>query len=156
MRRVTFVDTSVLCELVRVPGKSQRHAEIVAAFKDRVEAGEEFVIPITAVIETGNHIAHAAGHRRPAAETLVRFIEAAIAGTAPFRLNMVSWDDAFLTELCNGDGTAQRFVDLAGSGQMGAGDIAILVERDRFVARSAFAPQDVGIWTLETVLGAYA
>jgi len=155
MRRVTFLDTSVLVELVQVPGKCQRPAEVRAEFERRVAAGERFVIPITAIIETGNHIAQADGHRRRAAATMVRFIEAAIAGTAPFLLNLISWDDAFLTELCGGDGTSQSFVDLAGNGQMGAGDVAILVERDRFVASSALNARDVGIWTLERVLGAY-
>lgn len=156
MRRVTFLDTSVLVELVEVPGKSQRPGEVIAEFRRRVESGEEFVIPITAVIETGNHIAQASGHRRPAAERLVRFIELSVAGTAPFRLNRVDWDDGFLTDFCNGDGTAQPFIDLAGNGQMGAGDCAILVERDRFVQASAFSAMDVRIWTLEKVLGAYA
>lgn len=156
MRRVTFLDTSVLVELVEVPGKCQRPAEIRAEFERRVRAREQFVIPITAVIETGNHIAQAKGHRRPAAEALVRFIDAAVAGTAPFRLNQVGWDDTFLTELCFGNSTGQPFVDLAGNGQMGAGDVAILVERDRFVASSAFGAGDVGIWTLERKLGAYA
>lgn len=156
MKRVSFLDTSVLVELVEVPGKCQRPAEVRDEFEHRMKAGEQFVIPITAVIETGNHIAQASGHRRPAAETLVRLIEAAVAGTAPFRLHLVSWDDTFLREFCKGDGTAQPFIDLAGNGHMGAGDLAILVERDRFVANSAFVAGEVRIWTLERVLGAYS
>lgn len=156
MKRVAFLDTSVLVELVEVPGKSQQPAAIRSEFERRVLAGEQFVIPITAVIETGNHIAQASGHRRPAAETLVRFIKAAIAGSAPFRLNLVRWDDTFLIDFCDGGAAAQPFVDLAGNGQMGAGDVAILVERARFITGSAFAAREVGIWTLERQLAAYA
>ncbi|MGI9032649.1 MAG: hypothetical protein ACR2HY_02980 [Acidimicrobiales bacterium] len=156
MSRVTFIDTSVLCELVRVPGKTQRAAEVRSEFEARVGAGEQFVLPVTAVIEAGNHIAQAAGDRRGAAERLDQVIRAAGAGRAPFRPNLVSWDGPFLAALSAGNATGQSFVDLAGNGLMGAGDVAILVERDRFVAESAFGVADVGIWTLEHVMGAYA
>jgi hypothetical protein len=151
---VTFIDTSVLCELLGVPGRNQQHDAIREEFELRIEEGERFVIPITAVIETGNHIAQAAGDRRSAAERFCRLLARAGSGEAPFAIQQESWDDQFLDDLCAGARTGQQFVDLAGNAQMGAGDVAILVERDRFRARSAFGT--VGIWTLENMLGAYA
>lgn len=151
---VTFIDTSILCELLRVPGKCQQHEAVRDEFERRIETGERFVIPITAVIETGNHIAQAGGDRRAAADRFCRLLASAGSGEAPFVMNQESWNEGFLEELCAGNTTGQPFIDLAGSGQMGAGDVAILVERDRYKARSAFAT--VGIWTLENVLGAYA
>ena len=154
MTRVTLIDTSVLCELLQVPDKCQRHDTVHAEFVRRADSGERFVIPITAVIETGNHIAQARTGRRPAAMRLERFLSLARSNTMPFVLNTTSWDDAFLAALCEGDSTGQSFVDLVGSGQMGAGDIAILVERDQFQDRSAL--RDIGVWTLEKVLGAYS
>lgn len=45
MKRVTFIDTSVLCELVQVPGKSQRPDDVAAEFRRRVQNGEGFVLP---------------------------------------------------------------------------------------------------------------
>jgi hypothetical protein len=154
MRTVTFVDTSVLCELLQVPGKCQQHQDVRDEFERRIDAGEQFVIPITAVIETGNHIAQAgAGDRRAAADRFCKLLEAARSGESPFAVHEPSWDDAFLSELCGGNATGEPFVDLAGSGRMGAGDVAILVERDRFRAGSAYI--DVDIWTLEAILGAY-
>lgn len=156
MNRISFIDTSVLCELVRVPAKSQHADEVRTEFEDRVRGGEQFVLPITAIIETGNHIAQAKGDRRGAAERLDVVIQAAAAGRPPFRPNLVEWGPGFLGALCEGDSTNQSFVDLAGNGLMGAGDVAILVERDRFVEQSSFSRADVGIWTLEQVLGAYA
>lgn len=39
---------------------------------------------------------------------------------------------------------------------MGGGDVALLVERDRFIQKQANRRADVRIWTLETVMGAYA
>jgi hypothetical protein len=150
--KVTFIDTSVLCELLEVPGMCAQHEDIRTEFELRDEDGERFVVPITAVIETGNHIAHAAGDRRAAAERFVRFLAAAGSAEAPFTVHRLSWDDQFLVELCEGNGTGQPFIDLA-NGQMGAGDVAILVERDRFQRDSAYT--EVQVWTLDEGLGAY-
>jgi len=156
VRAVTFLDTSVLCELVGAPGRCQRGEEITAEFGRRVRAGERFVVPITAVIETGNHIAQASGDRRSAAERLVRLLRAAAEGKPPFALNEVTWNAEFTGELCGGNSTEQSFVDLAGNGLMGAGDVAVLVERDGYVARTSLARSQVGIWTLEAVLDSYS
>lgn len=156
MRAVTFLDTSVLCELVEVPGKCQRRDEVREEYARRVAEGEQFVLPITAVIETGNHIAQAGGDRRAAAERLVGLLQAAGAGVPPFALNEVNWDGSFTAELCGGNSTGQSFIDLAGNGLMGAGDVAILVERDRYLSATSMSRADVRIWTLEQVLGAYA
>lgn len=155
--RVTFVDTSVLCELLDVPGKCAAGDAHRAELDARVEAGERFVIPITAVVETGNHIAQAkAGDRRATAHRLIALLLEAVNGDGRFELHELAWDEAFLVALASGDSTGETFIDLAGSGRMGGGDVAILVERDRYVASSGFRREDVGIWTLEAVLGAYA
>ncbi len=156
MKRVTFIDTSVLCELVQVPGKSQRPHDVMSEFRRRVQDGEGFVLPITALIETGNHIAQASGNRRSAAERLANLMDAAARSREPFVLHQTTWDADFLDDLCGGDSTGQPFVDLAGNGQMGAGDVAILVERDRFLSASSFERDDVKIWTLEATMGSYA
>lgn len=152
---VTFVDTSVLCNILDVPMMCESSAAVKAEAGTRLAAGERFVLPVTAVIETGNHIANVKqGDRRAAAERFVRLIESVRAGAPNWVLHEIEWDDAFLAALCAGSTTGQPFVDLAGHGLLGAGDVAILVERDRFKARSAHL--DVRIWTLEATLGAYA
>lgn len=156
MSAVTFIDTSVLCELLHVPGKSQRPAEVRAELDERVSRGERFVIPVTAIIETGNHIAQANGNRYAAAQRLCALIDAIVGGDQSFLVHEFAWDGAFLQELCAGDTTGQRLDHWAAAGQMGAGDLAILVERDRFVSRSALKRNDVTIWTLEAVMGGYA
>jgi hypothetical protein len=151
--RVTFIDTSVLCELLEVPGMCSQHEDIRSEFELRGDGGERFVIPITAVIETGNHIAQAAGDRRAAAERFVRFLAAAGSSEAPFTVHRLGWDEEFLTELCAGNATGQPFIDLANA-KMGAGDVAILVERDRFRRDSAYT--QVQVWTLDQALVAYS
>src|SRR5262249_13616441 len=117
---------------------------------------ERFILPITAVIETGNHIEKAkTGDRRAAAERLANIVGAAAAGRTPFESNQVAWDLDFLAALLGGDSTGQSFVGLAGGG-MGGGDVAIVVERDRYVAVSALGRERVGIWTLDDILKAHA
>jgi hypothetical protein len=150
--KVTFIDTSVLCELLQVPGRCAQHEQIRTEFVLRSDQGERFVVPITAVIETGNHIAQAGGNRRDAAKRFVAFLGAAGSAEAPFTVHRMSWDDQFLNELCDGNATGQAFIDLANGG-MGAGDVAILVERDRFKRDSVYT--DVRVWTLDLALGAH-
>lgn len=155
--KVTMIDTSVLCELLDVPGKSATGDAHRAELDGRVRDGERFVIPITAVVETGNHIAQAkVGDRRAAARRLIELLLEAVRGDGRFELHEVAWDEAFIVALAGGDTTGQSFIDLAGHGFMGAGDVAILVERDRYVATSGYRRDGVGIWTLEAVLGSYA
>lgn len=152
---VTFIDTSVLCNILDVPMMCEASAAVKTEASARLAAGERFVLPVTAVIETGNHIANVKqGDRRAAAERFVGLIEAVRAGAANWVLHEIEWDTTFLAALCEGSTTGQPIVDLAGNGLLGAGDVAILVERARFQARSAHL--DVRIWTLEATLGAYA
>jgi len=151
---VWFVDTSVLCELLDVPGRASCPEETRCELRRRLEAGDRFVLPVTAVIETGNHIANVkTGDRRAAAERFVRLVRDAIdEATEATAIFGATWDETFLTRLCEGASTGEPFVDLAGSGRMGAGDVAILVEAEQ-LARRVHWP--VKVWTLEAVLGAY-
>lgn len=152
---VRFIDTSVLCNLLDVPGRNQHREAVQAEFRALVEEGRtRFVIPVTTVIETGNHIANAAGDRRGAAERLQRLLDRAVDEDAPWQLHAVTWDAGFLAALRAGDGTGMPLVDHLGNGTMGTGDLAILCERDAFRARTDF--RAVEIWTLEANLAAYS
>lgn len=85
---IAIVDTSVLCELLQVPGKFDpaTHQELVAEFQERLNAGHQFLVPLTAIIEAGNHIAHGGdgGGRRAAATRFVTWVRDAIDGRVPF------------------------------------------------------------------------
>lgn len=151
---VWFIDTSVLTEILRVPGKSQRADEVEAIFNQRYKAGDKFVIPITTLIETGNHVVQCAGDRRGAAERFVKAVEAAMSSRPPWIIREVEWAQDLLSALIRGGATGSLLVDLLGDGRMGVGDVVLLVERDEFRARTAY--QDVRVWTLEDEMGAYA
>lgn len=156
MSRVTFIDTSVLCELLEVPGKAQQAPDVNGELQRRVQQGERFVIPVTAVIETGNHIAQASsGDRYAAAQRLLGLLRATIAGDRSFLRHEFTWDAGFVEAICDGGSTGEDLAQRAAA-RMGAGDVAILVERDRFVASSVFCRDDVDLWTLDVALAQYA
>jgi hypothetical protein len=63
------------------------------------------------------------------------------------------WDTNFLRAWCDGDSTADSFVNLACNRTLGGGDMAVLVERD--FLRRQIAGHDVRVWTLDAGLGMY-
>ncbi|MGH9286038.1 MAG: hypothetical protein ACRD0M_10280, partial [Acidimicrobiales bacterium] len=141
--------------LLEVPGKSQQAAVVQAEFAARVQRGEQFLLPATTLIETGNHIAQVkVGDRRAAAERYVRFVEKAAGGEPPWTVTEVTWDEELLLQLIAGDSTGQSFVDLAGNGLLGGGDVAILVESD--ILRRRAGSRAVQVWTLEKTLAGLA
>lgn len=156
MRRVvTFLDTSVLVEVLRVPGKSQRPDEVTAELRERVAAGETLILPAATVVETGNHIAQVGegGARRGAAERFTTVLEATVAGEAPWALNGSRWDGELLAAICRGTRGCPPLPDMASQG-IGAGDVSILAEAEAYARRVAHV--DVRVWTLEHALRAYA
>jgi hypothetical protein len=154
MGSISFIDTSILCNLVPVPGFDQQHEQILAEMGDRLNNGEEFILPITSVIETGNHIAQlsSGSARRQAATKLDALLRLICAGRAPWVLHDVAWDSSFLQQLLDGADTATTYIDHAQAG-VGAGDLCILTERQAFSKRSRIP---AGIWTLDGGLAAHA
>ncbi len=155
MAQVLFVDTSILCDLLKVPGKCQRHDEVRDELQSLEDSGIQLVLPIASVIETGNHIAQAKdGHGRHAsAEAFVRLLRLTARGDAPWVLHSVAWDARMLDLLCHGPGQIGTFVEMAGAGILGAGDIAILAECELYSSRTAGV--QVSVWTHDERLASY-
>jgi hypothetical protein len=154
-RPVVFVDTSVLCNLLSIPKKDQYREEIAAELVEKRKRCN-LVLPITAIIETGNHIAQIGdgygNARRECAKKFVRLIEMMIAREAPWVLHSVEWDEQYLRTLLDGARTGSTLVDLA-TARLGCGDLSILVEVEIYRARTAGV--DVDIWTLDDQLASY-
>ena len=82
MKKVIIIDTSILCAFLNVPGKetcgpagdtwNQQRAE--TTFADEEDAGTTFVLPLTSIIETGNHISQVRGDRYSYARSLAAII----------------------------------------------------------------------------------
>lgn len=155
MARVTFVDTSVLLNVLDVPNRNADRARIRQEWPRRAEAGQ-MILPLTTVIEAGNHISHIGDGRirRDCAGRFVAMLDTVVRGEAPFVLHEMAWDGDFLTRLVGGGTTAVAFVEHLASGSIGCGDLTILVERDRYLERVARG-STAEIWTLDQHLDAY-
>ncbi len=150
--KVVMIDTSVLLRIVGIDGEAELK-EVLSEFEARRALGERFIIPVTAIVETGNRIATSSGDRRKHASQLVKIIEAARSNTPPWIIRAVDWNEEFLDALVAGDSTGSTLEDLIGSGRMGTGDVAVLVERDQFRAQTAYAA--VEVWSLDAELRAH-
>lgn len=151
---VVFIDTSILCNLVPVPHRAQHEAATREELKARLDRGDQFILPITAVIETGNFIAQLpdGGQRRAAATKLEAILRLVCNRQAPWILHDVSWNRAFLERFLDGAETGQPYVSHA-QNKVGAGDLCILNERAEYVQRTRVPTE---IWTLDGALGAHS
>lgn len=152
---VEFIDTSVLVELLAVPGKSQRSEATLDELRRKTDTGRyRFVIPVSAIIEAGNFVAQAPGDRRRTADRFQKMVMAAKRQDPPWIIRDILWGEQFLQAILDGDSTGTDLLTHFTNKTLGTGDLAILVERDEFRRDTAFT--DVRIWTLDDKLAAYA
>lgn len=157
---VVFIDTSVLCNFLRIPGKAQQQDTVSEDHQRRSEAGDTFVLPMATVIETGNHIEQLpeslGSERRRCAENLTKILRLVAQGTEPWVLVETEWNSDLLKQFCDGgEGeSTPAFVDVATEGALGGGDLTILIERDRYAKR--VTTHEVVIWTYDQQLKARA
>lgn len=91
-KKILILDTSILCCWLKVPGKEEAgpvhdrwdHNRINSLLNLEQKAGSIFVLPIAALIETGNHIAQAADHRHDRAKSLSDCLRSAADGASPW------------------------------------------------------------------------
>ncbi|MDX3238902.1 hypothetical protein PV392_25055 [Streptomyces sp. ME03-5709C] len=139
--------------LLNVPNKNSDHAEVTKRLA-KIREACDLVLPVTAVIETGNHVAQIkdGGTRGRCAERFAGVIRMSISGQAPWVLNTVAWDAEFLQSLLDGAGTGSNLVDLARA-KLGCGDLSILTEVERYGARTSRVR--ISVWTLDEQLSSY-
>lgn len=153
LAHVVFVDTSVILRLIGIDG-DDRARDAAVEFEERRKQGERLILPVTALIEAGNHVARQLTGRRIFAERLKKLVEAANAPDAPWILREAALDQYFVDELLDGNSTGSDLVTLLGDGRLNTGDVAILVERDQFERKTAHA--NVEVWTLDEELAAHS
>ncbi len=113
MPPIIIVDTSVLLNVLAVPGCSQDRDVIGREFAELIEADATFHLPMGAVFETGNHIAAVPDgrQRRQRAEVLRDHVREAVAGRAPWVLvplpdtgQLMEWLEGFPESATRGAG----------------------------------------------------
>ena len=141
MSAIVIVDSSVLLNIIDVPDRNQRKEEVLADLSGLIDDGDHLFIPMAAIVEVGNHIAHLdnGAQRRAAAERFVKEVRSALADEAPWKpinfpsnQEVLSWLDAFPDSATRG---------------VGMGDLSILKEWESCCDR--FPMSRVWVWTLD-------
>lgn len=141
MSAIVIVDSSVLLNIIDVPGRNQRKAEVLDRLAVLIDSEDHLFIPMAAIVEVGNHIAHVANgaQRRAAAERFVKEVRSALADEAPWKpinfpsnQEVFSWLDAFP------DSATKR---------VGMGDLSIRQEWESCCNR--YPMSRVRVWTLD-------
>lgn len=109
MKTVVIIDTSILCVYLEVPGKDTCGSNnqwnkqgVDDLLKKELEKPTTFVLPLAAIIETGNHIAQAATKRYEIAQALAEIILKTAKEETPwaaFTEQSVLWDAPKLEKL---------------------------------------------------------
>lgn len=149
MSSLVLVDTSVLLNVLDVPGRNQHRDAILEQFKDLILSGDSLFLPMAAVVETGNHIAQikTSGQvRRDVAERFVATVRAALRDEAPWKPMSFPGDAQLLTWLDAFPEHAMR--------QIGMGDLSIIKAWEQLCGR--FPMSEVRIWTVDGDLDGYA
>ena len=112
MRKVLLIDTSLLCVWLKVPGRETAgnnewdFESVNQKIQVEIAKSTTLVLPLAAVIETGNHIAQAktanSKSKRIAAEKFAEIMTYAADETTPwakFREQIVLWEEEELKNL---------------------------------------------------------
>ena len=147
MTSVMLIDTSILCELIEVPGKSNATvaSKIKTTFGQLVGNGVRFILPLAAVIETGNHIAQNGDGsvRRSKGQALKSFVEKSLKQDSPF-LKPPFWNKEDL------EAWMEDFPDSA-MREIGLGDVSI--KRDLAIAKARLqlpSALSIEIWSSDS------
>ena len=153
MKPVCLLDTSIFCEILDVPGLASDARGYQQELANKALAEETLVLPMTTILETGNHIGQNGdgGSRRKAAERFVAQVKAAISGDAPYQASRF-WKSEELALWLAGfpDWACRR--DAKGKGS-GFGDLSLKHEWEHNCELFPFTR--VYIWSLDAHLSSY-
>ena len=140
MSAIVIVDSSVLLNIIDVPGRNQHRAKVLDRLAALIDSGDHLFILMAAIVEVGKHIARVANgvHRRSAAERFVSEVRSALANEAPCKpvnfpsnQEVLKWLNAFPDSAMRG---------------IGIGDLSIRHEWD--ACRHRYSMSRVWVWTL--------
>ncbi len=148
---VVLVDTSVLCELLRVPKLCNDPTAHEETLRRYAEEGATLLLPMATLIETGNHIAQNGDppQRRRIAESFAGLVKSALTGQAkpfttasfPDEQTLRRWLDIFPDHASRSERNRKG---------IGLGDVSILDEYHKQCELSPRRP--IRIWSLDHAL----
>jgi len=124
MRQVQLLDTSIIVELLEVPGESSRHVETVTELDRRSESPIELQMPVASLVEAGGHVGRIVGgyQRRECASRLKAMVLGTLERVAPWSFT-------------------RQFLEM--------GDLLIVAEFRRLRANLDRRVVDVDVWTYD-------
>lgn len=147
MSKVIVVDTSVLLNILDVPGRNQNRQAVLDEFLLEGDVDSQFLVPYGAILETGNHIAHLSdsGSRKKYSTNFSAFVNKAIIGELP--LKSINFPGKELLE--------KALADFSSKAEQGIGlvDTTIIQEYNECVLK--FPGWVVKIWALDGHLVGY-
>ena len=144
---ICLVDTSIFCNVLEVPNQCQDKDAVLDGLREKIEAGWSLLLPVAAIIETGNHIAQVADgrQRRGVAGRFVEQVKMALNGEAPWVVTPLPEKEAWLAWLNEFPEHAMR--------EVGIGDLTIIKEFERQCTLHSM--RRVLIWSLDGDLDGY-
>jgi len=149
LRQVHFVDTSILCCLLRIPKFcDDKYMEVEEELLGIINRCEILILPIANIIETGNHIAHISDGniRRAIARKFAQYLRDTADNVAPWSLINLEWTPDDLRKF------ADLFPDQA-MRQVGFGDMSIIDAYEDYIKRTPGV--SVRIWSTDGHLMIY-
>lgn len=156
MSAIVLLDTSVYLNVLDVDGFNQDRSAVLDGFERRIKAGDNFLLPMATIWETGNHIAHLSdgGRRRRFALALVQDVTRALNGELPYRPTHFPAREEFLGWLDSFPDFAQRGKSARKPNEGGSlADLSIIKEWERTCRLHAMSR--VSIWSLDMDLSGY-
>lgn len=143
MKWAYIIDTSVMDNLLDLPGWNQRHEETKDELLRLVKRKVTLILPVTTVIETGNHIAQLTGADRYAlAQKFAGILRATARDEAPWHFGP-PFDAIFLLRV------ADLLPQMAARG-IGGGDTSIKAAFEKYVADTPNV--SVKVWSYDSDL----
>lgn len=146
---VRFIDTSVMLNLLKVPGKCNEAELVREEWKEVLASKEVLILPVATIIETGNHIAHIEeGHiRRKIAGKFGEYLRKTAEGEAPWQLYGVELDKEGLRYLADN-------IEEWATYEVGTGDLSIIYAYEQYKEKTP-AIGNIMIWSTDTHLQGY-
>jgi len=152
-RTHVLIDTSIFLYILRVPGYENptQEASIARCMTHLLESGAVLYLPLTTILETGNHIGHIPDgkKRRWAAQDFVHRIQEALDGKAPWHVAPFVKEEALKACLADFESYAIQ--------KLGLGDVLLIKDAAKRLSEFAQARgENVCIWTLDATLRAHS
>lgn len=146
---VRFIDTSVMMNLLEVPGRCADSQMIKEEFKQTIDNKEFLILPIATIIETGNHIAHISNgnSRRTIASKFGEFLRKTAEGEAPWQLYGIELDKEGLLYLAD-------HIEEYSIQEVGVGDMSIIHAYEQYKSNTPGIGR-IMIWSTDTHLQGY-